>query len=93
MIYLYLIMDFAELMRLGYGPKFLEKSWKTAASDLGTWEIGEAALDRLKTIFREARCCLSHPQEGHQCTPSSGARTISLEELLPHGISSSPPAP
>ena len=93
MIYLYLIMDFAELMRLGYGPKFLEKCWKTAASDLGTWEVGEAALIRVKTTFRATRppaagspqvhCCLSRSQLGHQCAWPNGRQTIHLQYLLP----------
>jgi len=91
MSFLYLVMDFAELMRLGYGPIFLETYWKKAASDLGTWEIGEAALERLKAVCRKTRpaaklsggrCCLPRSQ-GLQRAPQIGARTISLQDLLP----------
>ena len=91
MFFLYLVMDFAELMRLGYGRLFLGSCWKKAASDLGTWEIGEAALERLKTIIREtrpveplqrARCCLPRSQGRQQALPS-GSLTLSLQDLLP----------
>ena len=90
MFFLYLVMDFAELMRLGYGPTFLNLCWKQAASDPGTWEIGEAAIQRLKTIIRmtrpvdistDASCRLPRSQ-GQQRAPPDGNSTLMLQDLL-----------
>ena len=57
MFYMYLLMDFAEMVRLGYGPELLSTCWKRAASDPGILEVGEAALLHLNTLIRESRTC------------------------------------
>lgn len=48
--YIYLAMDFMELLRLGYSPRLLITAWGRAASDLRTYEIGEVALKYLRII-------------------------------------------
>ena len=85
LIYLYLVLDYAELLRCGYSYSLIRNSWTSACSDSNLLYVGLSALRRVGEERRSgsiASRCLEEPQFDLATTFVEASASPNEQELL-----------